>query len=166
MQSVHDQPRTSPSSRLRKTRGVPTGLLLALVAVLLPPLPGAAQNSPRGATTATLPDRISLEDARRAHEAGEAVLIDIREPHEHALGVAAGAQLLPMSQLSQRAAEIPRDPGKPVLLICNTQNRSAATLRALRRHGFGHVRYVHGGMADWVRRGWPVVPPQAGAAAR
>jgi rhodanese-related sulfurtransferase len=105
------------------------------------------------------PDRVTLDEARRAHEAGEALLIDIREPHEHARGVAAGARLLPMSQLAQRAGEIPRDAGKPVLLICNTQNRSAATLRALRQHGFGHVRYVHGGMADWVRRGWPVVSP-------
>jgi rhodanese-related sulfurtransferase len=116
--------------------------------------------SPIAAPAQTLPsDRVSLEEARRAHEAGEALLIDIREPHEHARGVAAGARLLPMSQLARRAGEIPHDAGKPVLLICNTQNRSAATLRALRQHGYGHVRYVHGGMADWVRRGWPVVSP-------
>lgn len=111
------------------------------------------------------PDRVSLDEARRAHETGEALLIDIRESREHALGVAAGAHLLPMSQLAQRVGEIPRLADKPVLLICNTQNRSAATLRALRQHGYGHVRYVHGGMAEWVRRGWPVVKPQATRAA-
>lgn len=111
------------------------------------------------------PNRVSLDEARRAHEAGEALLIDIREPSEHALGVAAGAQLLPMSQLARRVAEIPRQADKPVLLICNTQNRSAATLRALRQHGYAHVRYVHGGMAEWVRRGWPVVKPPSATAA-
>jgi hypothetical protein len=39
------------------------------------------------------PDMVSLEDARRLHEAGQAILIDIREPQEHATGVATGAKL-------------------------------------------------------------------------
>ncbi len=104
-------------------------------------------------------DSVGLEQARAEHEAGRAVLIDIREPDEHATGVAAGARLLPMRQLPRRLAEIPTDPAQPVLLICNTQNRSAATLRALRERGYGHVRFVHGGMAEWARRGWPMVKP-------
>lgn len=102
---------------------------------------------------------VSLDSARTEFEAGRAVLIDIREPHEHARGVAQGARLLPMSQLNARVSEIPTDPAQPVLLICNTQNRSSATLRALRDHGYQHVRYVQGGMSEWVRRGWPVVKP-------
>ena len=158
-------PRTCAPTLPRFCRG-PLIAFVAFAAVTLAPSAAMGQTLPASPPQVALPDRISLEEARRAHDAGEAVLIDIREPNEHALGVAAGARLLPMSQLAQRAGEIPQDPGKPVLLICNTQNRSAATLRALRRHGFGHVRYVHGGMADWVRRGWPVVPPAASTAAR
>lgn len=106
-------------------------------------------------------DAVTLEVARAEHEAGRAVLIDIREPEEHATGIAAGARLLPMRQLSRRMDEIPADPARPVLLICNTQNRSAATLRALREHGYPHVRYVKGGMSEWARRGWPMVKPQS-----
>lgn len=86
-------------------------------------------------------------------------MIDIREPKEHATGVAPGAVLLPMSQLAQRLAEIPDRPDQPVLLICNTQNRSSATLRALRERGYAQVRYVNGGMREWARRGWPMVKP-------
>jgi rhodanese-related sulfurtransferase len=104
-------------------------------------------------------DAVSLEVARAEHEAGRAVLIDIREPEEHATGVVAGARLLPMRQLNQRLAEIPTNAEQPVLLICNTQNRSSATLRALRERGYGHVRYVQGGMSEWARRGWPMVKP-------
>lgn len=107
------------------------------------------------------PDAVSLETARTEFEAGRAVLIDIREPAEHATGVAAGAQLLPMRQLGGRLGEIPHDPAQPVLLICNTQNRSKATLKALRERGYGHVRYVEGGMSEWARRGWPMVKPGA-----
>jgi len=105
-------------------------------------------------------DVVSLDEARARFEAGEVILIDVREPREHATGVAAGAKLLPMSQLGQRVAEIPTDPGKPVFLICNSQNRSPVVLRALRNTGgYGHVRYVHGGMSEWAKRGWPMVKP-------
>ena len=112
---------------------------------------------------AALEERISLDDARRLHQAGNAVLIDIREPEEHATGIAAGARLLPMSQISQRLREIPMDSKTPVLLICRTQNRSSATLRALRKQlgeqNYAHVRFVQGGMSEWAQRGWPMVPP-------
>ncbi|HOB65509.1 rhodanese-like domain-containing protein [Ottowia sp.] len=104
---------------------------------------------PEGSTT--------LDEARRLHESGAAVLIDLREPDEHATGVAAGARLLPLSQLSRRAAEIPRN--QPVLLICNTQNRSRRAHQALKDAGWSNLRYVHGGMSEWARRGWPMVKP-------
>jgi rhodanese-related sulfurtransferase len=107
----------------------------------------------------TGPAAVSLELARTEHEAGRIVLIDIREPDEHGTGVAAGARLLPMRQLAQRLAEVPRDPSRPVLLICNTQNRSKAVAAALHERGYSHVRYVNGGMSEWARRGWPMVKP-------
>lgn len=103
--------------------------------------------------------RVSLEEGRTLLENRQALVFDIREPKEHATGVADGAQLLPMSQLNQRLGEIPRDPDQPVLLICNTQNRSAKVVEALREAGWTNVRYVHGGMSDWARRGWPLVKP-------
>lgn len=107
-------------------------------------------------------DAVSLDTARAEHGSGRALLIDIREPEEHATGVVAGAKLLPMRQLGKRLAEIPTDPKQPVLLICNTQNRSSATLRALRERGYLNVRYVQGGMSEWARRGWPMVKPPSG----
>lgn len=104
---------------------------------------------------------ISLDAARTAFEAGKVTLIDIREPDEHATGVAVGAQLLPMRQLAARLSEIPADPKRPVLLICNTQNRSRAVQQALKDRGYHHVQYVSGGMSEWARRGWPMVKPGA-----
>lgn len=112
-----------------------------------------------GAGRAQSTDAVSLEAARSELEAGRAIVFDIREPAEHANGVAPGMRLLPMRQLGARLGEIPTDPDQPVLLICNTQNRSRATLQALRERGYRHVRYVEGGMSEWVRRGWPLVPP-------
>jgi rhodanese-related sulfurtransferase len=104
-------------------------------------------------------DSVSLDYARAEFEAGRAVLIDIREPSEHATGVAKGVQLLPMRQIGARISEIPNGTSRPVLLICNTQNRSSATLKALQSRGFTNVRFVQGGMSEWNRRGWPTVRP-------
>jgi rhodanese-related sulfurtransferase len=144
-----------PSTERRRRRAA---LHLAAAWALVLGLAGCGQ-------TEASTDAVSLETARAEHEAGRALLIDIREPQEHASGVAAGAQLLPMRQLSQRVHEIPTRPDQPVLLICNTQNRSKATLRALREQGYSHVRYVEGGMSEWARRGWPMVKPP-GASSR
>jgi len=122
----------------------------------------AAAGAPQLAYSQPAPaDMAALEEARRLHEAGQALLVDIRESDEHATGVAAGALLLPMSQLRQRINELPTDASRPVLLICHTQSRSSATMKALQQRGYGHVRYVHGGMRDWARRGWPMVRPPA-----
>jgi rhodanese-related sulfurtransferase len=134
-------------------------LRLAAMATLAPTL--AASIAACGQEDSPL-DAVSLETARAELEAGRAVLIDIREPDEHATGVAAGAKLLPMQQLKQRIQEIPNSPEQPVLLICHTQGRSSATLQVLRAQGYGHVRYVSGGMSEWARRGWPMVKPPAG----
>ncbi len=136
-----------PPPLASKPRRATLALLIAAVM--------AAACSPADADT----DSVSLDTARAEHEAGRALLIDIREPAEHATGVAAGARLLPMRQIGARIAEIPNDPAQPVLLICNTQNRSSATLKSLRRQGYGNVRFVQGGMSEWARRGWPMVPP-------
>ena len=112
--------------------------------------------------SASLPaDRVSLEIARADAEAGRALLVDIREPQEHATGVSRVAKLLPMREIGARLAEIPKDPAKPVLLICNTQNRSRAVWQALRERGYTNVRYVEGGMSEWARRGLPLVMPAA-----
>jgi rhodanese-related sulfurtransferase len=106
---------------------------------------------------------IDLATARAELEAGTALLFDIREPQEHAVGVAAGARLLPMSVLGARLNEIPNDPAQPVLLICRTQNRSANVVHALRERGWTNVRYVIGGMSMWEMQGWPMVAPPAGS---
>lgn len=103
--------------------------------------------------------RVSLEEGRQLFESKQALVFDIREPKEHATGVASGAVLLPMSQLNQRLNEIPKDPAQPVLLICNTQNRSAKVAQSMKEAGWTNVRYVQGGMSTWAKNGWPMVKP-------
>jgi rhodanese-related sulfurtransferase len=110
-------------------------------------------------STAPAPKVVSLEVAREALDKSSAVVIDIREPGEHATGVAKGAKLIPMSQLSKRISEVPQSANQSVLLICNTQNRSSRVADQLRAAGYSNISYVHGGMSQWAARNWPMVKP-------
>ena len=108
-----------------------------------------------------LPESISIDESRTLLASGRGILVDIREPFEHANGVAEGATLLPMSQLRERLPELPEgSEEQPVLIICNTQNRSGAVVAALRQQlGRSHVHIVRGGMSEWARRQLPLVRP-------
>jgi rhodanese-related sulfurtransferase len=129
-------------------RALGAGFTLAATGVRAQPAPEAASN-----------EAVTIDVARAELAAGRAVLIDIREPHEHATGVVPGARRLPSSQLASRWTEIPKD-GQPVYLVCATQNRSRSALRALRERGpYPNVRYVTGGMTEWSRRGLPLAKP-------
>jgi len=127
---------------------------LALVGMLLLPAMSACSSEP-----AHDPLRVNLDEGRALFESGQALLFDIRESNEHASGIANGARLLPMSQLQQRLGEIPQNPDQPVLIICNTQNRSGKVVQAMKEAGWNNVRYVHGGMSTWAKNGWPMVQP-------
>lgn len=103
---------------------------------------------------------VTLEDMRVGLDNPKIVVIDIREPSEHALGVAKGARLVPMGQVSKRLAELPQPTSDQTLLVvCNTQNRSSKVVEQLRAQGFTNASYVKDGMSQWMARGWPTVNP-------
>lgn len=102
---------------------------------------------------------VSLEATRTALEQSNATVVDIREPGEHAGGVAKGALLIPMGQLENRLADITKSKTQPIILICATQNRSAKLAEKLQAAGYSNVSYVQGGMSQWAARGLPMVKP-------
>ena len=112
----------------------------------------------QGTAFATAPS-VTLEAARTALEQSTATVLDIREPSEQTGGVAKGALLIPMGQVSKRLSELPKGDAKPLLVICNTQNRSTKIADQLQAAGYTNVSYVQGGMSQWTSRGWPMVKP-------
>lgn len=110
-----------------------------------------------GAQAAT--PSVTLEQARAALEKSSAVVIDIREPDEHATGVAKGALLIPMAQLEKQLGDITKSKTQPILLFCATQNRSSKMAEQLQAAGYTNASYVKGGMSQWAARGWPLVKP-------
>jgi rhodanese-related sulfurtransferase len=112
-----------------------------------------------GCTANAAGSSVTLEEARTALDKSSAIVIDIRETSEHATGVAKGARLIPMGQLGKRLNELAKPGEQPVLIICNTQNRSSKIVEQLQAAGFTNASYVQGGMSQWAARGWTMVKP-------
>lgn len=77
----------------------------------------------------------------------QALLIDVREPREHAAGRIPGARLIPLGELSARFAELPAD--RMIFVHCKSGMRSARAAGLLRERGFTRVTNVTGGIDAW-----------------
>jgi len=97
-------------------------------------------------------DEVDVKEAARAAQAGEVLLLDVREDDEWAAGHAPDAVHVPMGQLRQDT--VPRD--RPVLVVCRVGGRSAAVAQALEQLRYD-VANVGGGMLTWAAAGLPVV---------
>ena len=80
-------------------------------------------------------------------------LLDVREPDEWQAGHIAGSQHIPLGQLRERLAEVPK--AKTILAVCRHGNRSEAASRGLRTLGY-MVENLEGGVTAWTRAGLPL----------
>ena len=101
-----------------------------------------------------IPPQQALDRQRRS-----AVLIDVREAHERALGMAEGALGIAMGELIAAAAEHLPDTTVEVLLICQSGMRSLRTAEALTAQGYANVASVAGGTALWAAESLPMMNP-------
>jgi rhodanese-related sulfurtransferase len=92
------------------------------------------------------------EAAERA--ADGAVVLDVREADEWAVGHVAGSVHIPMGELGGRLDELPKD--RPIVAVCRTGARSGTVTEALGVRGYDIVNLV-GGLQAWVAEGLPLV---------
>src|SRR5688500_20226145 len=102
--------------------------------------------------------QISPREARQLAERG-AALVDVREAHKHAQGMAEGALAIPRAELERDPARHFPDRSAPILLICQAGGRSLLAAESLQRVGYLQVSSVHGGMNQWSVGGLPVSAP-------
>lgn len=93
-------------------------------------------------------------DAFAAARADGAYVLDVREPMEYEAGHIPGVTLIPMGQVADRLAELPRR--GPVYVVCGSGNRSRTV--ASRLAAAGHdARSVAGGTSAWEESGRPLI---------
>ena len=76
-------------------------------------------------------------------------LLDVREPWEFEAARIAGAKLIPMREMPQRAGEL--DPARAVVAICHHGGRSQQVALFLEKNGFAQVHNLAGGVDAWSR---------------
>lgn len=81
------------------------------------------------------------------------VLVDVRQPDEYRAGHIAGARLIPLGELSQRLAEIPKE--REVLCVCRSGSRSGSAVRQLIAAGYTATN-LSGGMLGWTDARLPI----------
>jgi len=86
---------------------------------------------------------------------GAVQVIDVRNASEWAHGHIRGALHIPVGEITERLAEIPRD--RPLIVQCQGGTRSAIAASVLLSHGVRDVINLRGGYGEWVGNGLPVV---------
>ncbi|KJY95428.1 MULTISPECIES: rhodanese-like domain-containing protein [Pseudoalteromonas] len=86
--------------------------------------------------------RISAEQAKAELSDNHGLLIDVREPAEHATKAATGAINIPRGLLEMKLMEIEKDANRPIYLHCASSARATLSAEQLTRVGYKNVTVI------------------------
>jgi len=91
---------------------------------------------------------INPRDVKQRLDRGEKfLLVDVREPHEHAICQIAGAMLIPMGSIPANLQKLDTD--EDVICICHHGIRSLDVANWLRAQGVKSAKSMAGGIDRW-----------------
>ena len=83
------------------------------------------------------------------------LILDVREPWETVICQLAQARLLPMQEIPERCAELPRD--RDIVVVCHHGMRSLQVAHYLRDAGIERLYNLDGGIAAWAEQVEPTM---------
>ncbi len=86
----------------------------------------------------------------------DALVVDVRDPGEYGTGHILGAKNWPLDHIGERGGEAAKRKDKPVIVYCDTGDRTPKAAAALRKLGFTRVVSLSGGLPAWQQAGLPV----------
>jgi len=95
----------------------------------------------------------------RLINAGNPLLLDLREPKEFDGRTLPNAVHVPLSQLGSRGAELAKYVSRPVVAFCDRGQRSRAAAAVLSKQVFKEIYNLTGGFKAWRDAGLPVTKP-------
>jgi len=101
---------------------------------------------------------ITPAEASRRLQAGELLLVDIREQYEWDAGRVPGSRHVEIERVASQAPTIPRD--GPVAFLCRGGVRAGMVAQAFRAVGYDAYN-VLGGFTAWAEDGLPMEPDGA-----
>jgi rhodanese-related sulfurtransferase len=101
----------------------------------------------------SLPALSALELSEKLKNGQHPLVLDVRQPEEYREGHIVGAKLVPLGELRQRMAELPKD--KEIVCVCASGSRSQSATKMLFEAGYNVIN-MNGGMSTWQRAKLPV----------
>lgn len=111
------------------------------------------------------PIRIEEIPPQEAHlrQGRGAILVDVRESHERAIGMAMDAIGIARAELEAEPSATLPNPDAEIVLICARGGRSLAAAQFLATSGYRRLASVIGGTDAWCEAGLPMTPAVADA---
>ena len=100
-------------------------------------------------TTISMQTITTLELRKILTDEFDGLLIDVRQPDEHAACNLPEAKLIPLSTLPAELDSLPKD--QEIYVHCKAGGRSAKAVEFLMDHGFTQVTNIAGGMDAWLK---------------
>ena len=125
------------------------GAMTASGVMLLWPL--LVKAAGRGAREVGTAEAVQLINRR------DALVIDVRDGGEFALGHIANAKHIPLNELAGRARELEKFKNRPIVIADATGARAGSAAKLLTNAGFTEVVALHGGVNAWLGASMPVV---------
>jgi rhodanese-related sulfurtransferase len=86
----------------------------------------------------------------------KAVVIDVSEPEEFALGHMNNAKNVPFSQLEDKLASQVKNKELPLILVCTSGARSNRAVSVAKKLGFANAQALAGGLKSWKEANLPL----------
>ena len=110
-----------------------------------------------GPSPAPLGNEITPEQLKQRIDAGEDLFVlDVRNPNEFQICRIPGTTLLPLPELPNRFAEVPKD--REVVVHCKSGMRSAKAIEFLKSQGYSRLSNLTGGILAWAEKVDPGMP--------
>lgn len=106
--------------------------------------------------TTTSCNEVDVTTASQWINAGHAVLVDVREPAEHASSHIPQATLMPLSRIKSESLASPPHRSRKLIVHCQAGGRSAQVARQWTAQGDMEVYSMTGGINEWKSAGLPV----------
>jgi len=99
---------------------------------------------------------LAIQDAIRFMNKDDAVVLDVRIEKEYHEGHIEKSIHIPVGALDARAKELEKYKSTPILISCQSGNRSRQAYQALKKHGFTNLSCLAGGINAWINANLPI----------
>ena len=106
----------------------------------------------KGATGGSL----TAEGAVQLINREKAVVIDVCEANEFAMGHVGGAKNIPLNQLEEKLPNAVKNKALPVILVCQSGARSNRAVAIAKKLGYEQAQSLGGGLSTWKKANLPL----------